>query len=58
MEKIEDDDVIIFSCPTVTLACAVDMLSSGKAKKSRNWKTWMKDLLRENDTKGAYANIR
>ena len=38
MEKIEDDDVIIFSCPTVTLACAVDMLSSEKAKKIKKLK--------------------
>ena len=57
MEKTEDDDVIIFSCGTLTLACAVDMLSNEKAKKSRNKKTCMKDWLRERDTKGAYANI-
>ena len=36
MEKMEDDDVIIFSCATLTLACAVDMLSNEKAKKSKN----------------------
>ena len=57
MEKMEDDDVITFSCGTLTLACAVDMLSNEKAKKSRNKKTCMKDWLRERDTKGAYANI-
>ena len=57
MEKMEDDDVITFSCGTLTLACAVDMLSNEKAKKSRNKKTCMKDWLHERDTKGAYANI-
>ena len=58
MEKVEDDDdVIFFSCATVTLACAVDMLSNEKAKKSRNRKTWMKDWFRERDTKGAYGKI-
>ena len=55
MEKMEDDDVIIIC--SATLACAVDMLSNEKAKKSRNVKTWMKDWLRERGTKGAYANI-
>ena len=36
MEKVEDDDdVIFFFCATLTLACAIDMLSSEKAKKSR-----------------------
>ena len=54
---MKDDDVIIFSCATLTLDCAVDMFSSEKAKKSRNQKTWLKDWLRERDTKGAYANI-
>ena len=54
---MEDDDVIIFSCAVLILACAVDMLSNEKAKQSGNWKTWMKDWLRERDTKGAYANI-
>ena len=49
--------MITFSCGTLTLACAVDMLSNEKAKKSRNKKTCMKDWLRERDTKGAYANI-
>ena len=57
MEKIEDRHVIIFSWATVTLACAVDMLSNEKAKKSRNQKTWMKDWLHERDTKEAYAKI-
>ena len=58
MEQVEDDDdVIFFSCATVTLACAVDMLSNEKAKESRNRKTWMKDWLRERDTKGAYGKI-
>ena len=57
MEKMEDDDLINFSCATLTLAYAVDMFSNKKAKKSRNWKTWMKDWLHERDTKGAYANI-
>ena len=33
------------------------MFSNEKAKKSRNQKTWLKDWLRERDTKGAYANI-
>ena len=31
MEKMDDNDVIIFSCATLTLACVVDMLSSEKA---------------------------
>ena len=57
MEKMEDDDVIIICFATLTLACAVDMLSNEKAKKSRNVKTWMKGWLRERGTKGAYANI-
>ena len=51
MEKIEDVDVIIFSCATLTLICAVDMLSNEKAKKSRNQKTWVKDCLHERDAK-------
>ena len=54
---MEDDDVFIICSATLTLACAVDMLSNEKAKKSRNVKTWMKDWLRERGTKGAYANI-
>ena len=58
MEKMEDDNAIIFSWATLTLVCAVDMLSNEKAKKSRNRKTWMNDWLRERDTKGGYANIR
>ena len=57
MKKMEDDDVIIFSCATLTLACAVDMLSNEKVKKSRNCKTRMKVWLCERDAKGAYANI-
>ena len=32
MEKMEDDDVTIFSSATLTLACAVDMLNNEKAK--------------------------
>ena len=32
MEKMEDDDVIIFSGATQTLACAVDMLRMKKQK--------------------------
>ena len=36
MEKVEDDDVIFFSFATLTLACAVHMLSNEKAKKSKN----------------------
>ena len=36
MEKMEHDDLINFSCATLTLAYAVDMLSNKKAKKSRN----------------------
>ena len=51
MEKMKDDDVIIFSCATLTLVCAVDMLSNEKAKKSRNRKTWVKDWLHERDAK-------
>ena len=43
MKKMEDDDVITFSCATLTLARAVDMLSNEKVKKSRNRKTGMKD---------------
>ena len=31
MEKMDDNDVIIFSCATLTLACVVDMLSNEKA---------------------------
>ena len=57
MEKMEDDNVFIICSATLTLACAVDMLSNGKTKKSRNRKTWRKDWVRERDTKGAYANI-
>ena len=53
MEKMKNDDVIIFSCATLTLACVVDMLSNGKTKKSRNRKPWRKDWVRERDTKGA-----
>ena len=56
MEKMEDDDVIIFSCAVLTLVCAVDMLSNEKAKTSRNRKTWIKDWLHERDIKGAYAS--
>ena len=51
MEKIEEVDVIIFSCETLTLTFAVDMLSNEKAKKSRNRKTWVKDWLHERDAK-------
>ena len=51
MEKIEDVDVIIFSCATLTLTFAVDMLSNEKAKKSRNRKTLVKDWLHERDAK-------
>ena len=58
MEKMEDDNAIIFSWATLTLFCAVDKLSNEKAKESRNRKTWMNDWLRERDTKGGYANIR
>ena len=54
---MKDDDVIIFSCATLTLVCAVDMLSNEKAKKSRNRNTWMKDWLCERDTKEAYGSI-
>ena len=35
MEKIEELDVIIFSCATLTLTFAVDMLSNEKANKSK-----------------------
>ena len=38
MKKMEDVDVIIFSCATLTLACAVDMLSNEKAKKIKKSK--------------------
>ena len=31
MEKMDDNDVIIFSCATLTLACIVNMLSNEKA---------------------------
>ena len=31
MEKMDDNDVIIFSCATLTLACVVNMLSNEKA---------------------------
>ena len=44
---MEYDDVIIFSCATLTSACAVDMLINEKEKKTRNRKTWMKNWLRE-----------
>ena len=57
MEKMKDDDVIVFSCATLTLVCAVDMLSNEKAKKSRNRNTWMKDWLCERDAKEAYGSI-
>ena len=38
MEKIEDHHVIIFSCTTLTLACAVDMLCNEKAKRIKKSK--------------------
>ena len=38
MEKMEGDDVIVFSFTTLTLACAVDMLSNEKAKKIKKSK--------------------
>ena len=43
MEKMEDD-VIIFSCATLTLACAVDMLSNEIAKKIKKSKNLDKRL--------------
>ena len=58
MEKMEDDNAIVFSCATLTLVCAVDMLSNEKVKKLRNQKTWMNYWLCERDTKGDYANIQ
>ena len=54
---MEDDDVIIFCSAMLILASAVDMLINENAKKSRNWKTSMKDWLHERDTTGIYANI-
>ena len=55
MEKMDEDDVIIFSCATITLACALEIQK--KPRRNRIRKTWMKDWLRKRDTKGAYVNI-
>ena len=38
MEKMEDDNAIVFSCATLTLVCAVDMLSNEKVKKIKKSK--------------------
>ena len=54
MEKMDEDDVIIFSCATITLACALEIQK--KPRKNRIRKTWMKDWFRKRDTKGAYVN--
>ena len=55
MEKMDEDDVIIFSCATITLACALEIQK--KPRRNRIRKTLMKDWLRKRDTKGAYDNI-
>ena len=55
MEKMDEDDVIIFSCATITLACALEIQK--KPRRNRIRKTWMKDWLRKRDTKGAYVNM-
>ena len=52
---MDEDDVIIFCCPTITLACALGIQK--KPRRNRIRKTWMKDWLRKRDTKGAYVNI-
>ena len=52
-----DDDAIVISCAAITLACASQILSTGKTKQSRNRKIWMKEWLQERDSKSAYANI-
>ena len=50
--------MVIFSCATITLACAIEMMTNETAgKQTRNRKVWMKNWLRERDTKGAYVNI-
>ena len=48
MEKMDEDDVIIFSCATITLACALEIQK--KPRRNRIRKTWMKDWLRKRDT--------
>ena len=55
MEKMDEDDVIIFSCATITLACALEIQK--KPRRNRIRKTRMKDWLRKRNTKGAYVNI-
>ena len=55
MEKMDEDDVIIFSCAIITLACALEIQK--KPRRNRIRKMWMKDWLRKRDTKGAYNNI-
>ena len=55
MKKMDDDDVIIFSCATITLACALEIQK--KPRRNRIRKRWTKDRLCMRDTKGAYVNI-
>ena len=55
MEKMDEDDVIIFSCATIALACALEIQK--KPRRNRIRKTWMKDWLRKRDAKRAYVNI-
>ena len=55
MEKMDEDDVITFSCAAITLACALEIQK--KPRRNRIRKTWMKDWLGKRDTKGAFVNI-
>ena len=52
---MDEGNVIIFSCATITLACALEIQK--KPRRNRIRRTWMKDWLRKRDTKGAYVNI-
>ena len=58
MEKMEDDDVIIFSCATYNFSLCCSYFKQWKSKKIKRSKNFMKNWLRERDTKGAFANIR
>ena len=52
---MDEDDVIISSCATISLACALEIQK--KPTRNRIRKTWMKDWLCKRDAKGAYLNI-
>lgn len=55
---MDSDDVILVACATITLGCAIEMHSNlSKVGKKRKRKVWMKDWLRERESKGAYSNI-